>query len=263
MKTFLSRILVLSSVSGLLLLPAVSSLGAATSQTNSPTRVDASPKRVNKTSKRPDDVPGRGDYTSFKVIADRNIFNGNRSRSRVDAPRPVKVESFALAGTLSYEKGTFAFFDGSSAEYRKVLKPEGTIAGYKITEITPDVAKLEAGDQKLEMRVGMQLRREDEGEWKLSARSEAPSSSGSRDSRSRDSGQRDDRSRFSSDRGSSSRDSGGRDHGRYDRGGRHSNEPDASSGYAKESMKDFAKEVKNDAPKDEKKDIKDVLKKMM
>ena len=27
-----------------------------------------------------------------------------------------------LVGTMTYEKGTFAFFDGSSSEYRKALK---------------------------------------------------------------------------------------------------------------------------------------------
>jgi len=38
---------------------------------------------------------------------------------------------------LSYEKGLFAFFDGSSPDYRKVLKEEDTIAVFKIAEIQP------------------------------------------------------------------------------------------------------------------------------
>ena len=266
----MSRILALSSVVGLLFLTA-DTVGWAASKPSSPKRSDKSQKRSNNSSKRSDSSSKGADSTpppavkgiegydlaSFKIITDRNIFNSNRSsRSRGDEKKPAsKVELFALTGTLTYEKGTFAFFDGSSAEYRKVLKPEGKIAGYQITEIGPDAAKLDAGEQKVEMRVGMQMRREDGGEWKLSAAPAPPPSSSSSSSSSRFGSSSSSNSRFSSDRGpggrdsggrgpsggspgdrgSSSRDSGGRDSGSSFSGSRGSSSPSSgSSGVSRE-----------------------------
>ena len=50
-----------------------------------------------------------------------------------------------LVGTMTYEKGTFAFFDGSSSEYRKALKRAGIIAGYKLTSIAANSVELASG----------------------------------------------------------------------------------------------------------------------
>src|SRR5258708_26357979 len=80
--------------------------------------------------------PSRRDYSAFRIIAERNIFNPNRSgRSGRSAARAaegrVATPSFALVGTMGYEQGRFAFFDGSSSEYRKALEPADSIAGYK------------------------------------------------------------------------------------------------------------------------------------
>src|SRR2546425_1235805 len=52
----------------------------------------------------------RLDYSSFRIVSERNIFNPNRSsrsnrNTRTDSERRVKIESFALVGTMSYEKG--------------------------------------------------------------------------------------------------------------------------------------------------------------
>jgi hypothetical protein len=131
-------------------------------------------------------VPSRYDYQSFKIIPERNIFNPNRSarstRNDKEPEKPKKAESFALRGTMSYEKGTFAFFEGSSSEFRKALSPNQTIAGYTITAIEPNGVKLEHGSNKVELAVGQQMRREDEGEWTVSqadrsmASSKSPSS---------------------------------------------------------------------------------------
>jgi len=114
---------------------------------------------------KPAGKPAPGDYAAFKTIATRNIFNSTRRERRPVAAKPPRVDSFALTGTLSYEKGTFAFFDGSSSAYRKVLKPEGTIAGYKVTDISSEAAMLEANGKQIELRVGGQLRRVGQGEW--------------------------------------------------------------------------------------------------
>ncbi len=130
-------------------------------------------------------APSRFDYESFRIISDRNIFNASRSprggggRRDRSTEKAIKTESFALLGTLSYEKGIFAFFDGSSSEYRKALKPEDTIAGFKITAISPNLVKLEGKGTNIEMTVSMQMKKEDEGEWHLagSTRTTEPASS--------------------------------------------------------------------------------------
>lgn len=124
-------------------------------------------------------APPRLDYSSFRIITERNIFNANRSarspgRSR-DSRRPPRVEAFTLVGTLSYEKGLYAFFDGSSSDFKKALQPGGAIAGHKIRDINGHGVALEAGTNRIDLRVGMQMRREDEGEWRIGAAS-GPSS---------------------------------------------------------------------------------------
>jgi len=111
------------------------------------------------------------DYAAFKVIVDRNIFDPNRyprgpGASRLRPP-PRSVDYVTLVGTMTYEKGTFAFFDGSSSAYRKALKLTDSIAGYKVTNIAPNGVKLAAGTNQLELNVGGQLRREEEGPWLL------------------------------------------------------------------------------------------------
>ncbi len=122
---------------------------------------------------------GKTDYVAFKIINDRNIFNPNRtSRSAApvvttERPKVVKVESFALLGTMSYAKGSVAFFDGSNSSYKKAAKPADTIANYKIKEIAPNGVKLESGGKEVELRVGMQMRRQDEGEWQIGSKTES------------------------------------------------------------------------------------------
>lgn len=112
-------------------------------------------------------------YDSFRLISDRNIFNPNRyARSAASTPtrttssRPsARVESFTLLGTMASEKGVFAFFEGSSGEYRKALKAGADIAAFRIGSIAPGQIQLEAGTNVIEFKVGMQMRREDEGDW--------------------------------------------------------------------------------------------------
>jgi hypothetical protein len=125
--------------------------------------------------------PPRLDLTSFRIISDRNIFNANRSRGSgrdgQEARKSVRVDTFALVGLMDYDKGRHAFFDGSSSDYRKVLKTNGTIGGFTIKDITLKGVKLEATNQTVELRMGMQMRREEEGEWKPLAQGESQSTS--------------------------------------------------------------------------------------
>jgi hypothetical protein len=127
-------------------------------------------------SAQPTNASARPDYSTFKIVTERNIFNPHRyarsSRSRESRPTS-KADSFALVGIMSYEKGTFAFFDGSKSEFRKVLKPAETIAGYTVTDIAPNSVKLNSGTNAIELNVGNQMRREEEGEWRLSTASES------------------------------------------------------------------------------------------
>lgn len=131
------------------------------------------------------------DFSAFQLIAARNIFNPDRSgpqseRSPREERPPARVESFALAGTMAYEKGRFAFFDGSDSEFRKVLKAGDTIAGFTIQEVRPNEVVLVRNESTVEVKVNSEMRREDEGEWHPAERTEiAASSSGGNGERDR------------------------------------------------------------------------------
>ena len=128
------------------------------------------------TAQNTNNTPGRRDFPAFKIITERNIFDPTRSPGsarRPDAPKLSRVESFALVGTLSYEKGTFAFFDGSASEFRRALKLSDTIAGYKVTGISSHGVELEAEGKRIELAVGMQMKRQDEGEWQAAGLAES------------------------------------------------------------------------------------------
>lgn len=121
----------------------------------------------------------RADLAAFHLISERNIFNASRSGGRSDAAResrrPARVDAFGLVGVMSYSKGTFAFFDGSSSDYHKALQQGAAIAGFQLLEILPNAVKLQNGttNPAVELQLGMQMRREEEGEWKLGERTES------------------------------------------------------------------------------------------
>lgn len=127
------------------------------------------------------------DYSTFRLISERNIFNpkriarANNTRSQQNRT-PTRNVSFTLVGTMSYEKGTYAFMDGTSSDYRKVLKPNDTIAGYKVVDIAPSCVKLEEGTNLVSMPVGMQLRQDSEGQWHLAEAARTYDSSSTRSS---------------------------------------------------------------------------------
>jgi hypothetical protein len=78
---------------------------------------------------------------------------------------------------MSYEKGKFAFFDGASSQYKKVLEPGGTIAGYTVKNVTPKAVTLAANGKEFDMPVGTQMRNEGENGWRLSSHMDLPSDS--------------------------------------------------------------------------------------
>jgi hypothetical protein len=110
--------------------------------------------------------PNSLEFSAFRLVTDRNIFDPNRSpRSTRPVTTPKTTESFTLVGTMSYEKGSFAFFDGTGSEYKKVLKPADTIAGYKVVAVSSDSVKLMMKTNTLELTVGARMRRHDDGSW--------------------------------------------------------------------------------------------------
>ncbi len=116
------------------------------------------------------------DYSNFEIIGKRNIFNPNRSRGYVPRDRTPsvyrRIESFALVGVMSYGRGPMAFFDGTRSDYKKVLKPNDTIGGFKVTAIDDSSVKLASSTNEIEVQVGMQMASEEGGPWKLSQRPE-------------------------------------------------------------------------------------------
>ena len=126
-------------------------------------------------------IPPATNYTAFSgFIAVRNIFNPNRfaviGGTRIQTAqvstrvRTPQVPQFSLVGTMAYEKGMFAFFDGSNNNLRKVLyQSDGkNIAGFTVEEITPQDVKLVSADklQVLRMKVGDVMRQTTDG-WEL------------------------------------------------------------------------------------------------
>jgi hypothetical protein len=122
--------------------------------------------------------PVRPDYAAFKIVTDRNIFNANRSggtpRPSREGRNPNRMEFFRLVGIMDYDRGTFAFFDGTSSEYKKALQSQGKIAGYTLTNVAPDKVTLDAEGKQVELHVGMRVQREDNGEWQPDTSNEAP-----------------------------------------------------------------------------------------
>ena len=109
---------------------------------------------------------------SFKVIWQQSIFDPNRPNRKAVSETGVKpqprIETIHLVGTMSYSKGKFAFFDSTVSQYRKVLERGANIGGYTIKDITANGILLAANDKQFEMKIGTQLRNENQAGWKFS-----------------------------------------------------------------------------------------------
>ncbi len=130
--------------------------------------------------------PGATDYAQFsRFIASRNIFDPNRQphytssrttrTTRTTRTHSPSTPAFTFVGTMSYEKGLFAFFSGNSEELKQVLPVGKKIAGYTVTEVSQGRVTLAAADKKgnLELRIGDVMRQEN-GKWELSGSGEVP-----------------------------------------------------------------------------------------
>jgi len=109
------------------------------------------------------------------MVADRNIFNADRSRrsSRsgpaAERPKQVQINTISLVGFLGSSQGDRAFFDGSSSSYRKALKVGESTGDLKLKSVCVENAVVEIGGKPFTLRVGDQLRREEDGPWIVSS----------------------------------------------------------------------------------------------
>ncbi len=111
-------------------------------------------------------------FDAFRSIGDRNIFDPNRlprvrRDSSTDAPAPAD-EVVTFVGTLQYEKGLFAFFDGSMPRYRTTVPVGGTIAGFSVTQVAPRSVSLATKERQLTLKMGESLSRREGTDWTVS-----------------------------------------------------------------------------------------------
>jgi len=134
------------------------------------------------------------EYDSFRAIADKNIFNSKRSGRSSGGTRetrkPARIDTLSLVGTMNYDKGPLAFFQGSDADYRKAAAPGAKIAGFRIAAVEAQVVTLQDGTNSYQLNLGAEMRREDGGAWKVNESSQptVDASAGSSASSSGDAG---------------------------------------------------------------------------
>lgn len=113
------------------------------------------------------------DTGEFALISTRNIFDASRREHVVTPPietnvlPQVRVDYVACVGVMQYEKGPYVFFEGSQSAYRQVLQVSDSIAGYKIAAIEKDSIRLVGATNELQVPVGAQLRRVNDGPWQV------------------------------------------------------------------------------------------------
>jgi hypothetical protein len=130
-------------------------------------------------------VPGPDEYARFShFITDRNIFDPSRQPHNYDSShvfRPNRVRTprgtpaVQFVGTMSYEKGLFAFFSGNSMDLSQILRVGDKLQNYTITDITATNVMMESADKKeqLELEIGDGLRQESD-KWIFSKAGELP-----------------------------------------------------------------------------------------
>lgn len=114
-------------------------------------------------------APVAANYDSFRLILDRNIFSSSRytRRERSNEEPEPRVDTITLVGTLDYEKGTFAIFDGSESAYRKSGRIGDSVGPFKITDISGTGVELERDGHPVSVQLAQQLRRPEGADWSL------------------------------------------------------------------------------------------------
>ncbi len=113
------------------------------------------------------DPTGAAGFDAFRVIGEKNIFNPNRTgRSRGEEVAP-RMDQISFVGTMDYDRGLFAFFDGSESGYRKALRVGESVGPFKVTKIAPNSIEVERDGKAFPMGMGQQWRRPEGGDWNL------------------------------------------------------------------------------------------------
>ncbi|MBZ0256647.1 hypothetical protein K8I31_11330 [bacterium] len=107
--------------------------------------------------------------SDFSLIFERNIFNPNRQKKEPERPviETPKQDEISLVGTLVSETQRYAFFDGSSPEYSRVLAVGAEIGGGAIQTIDVSSIQLRLGEEDVTVPVGKRLVREKDQPWRL------------------------------------------------------------------------------------------------
>jgi len=112
------------------------------------------------------------DFKDFKIIADRNIFDSERTPSQEGSHRTRVVlrdpEEFRLVGVMISGKNSTAFFDSSRSDYKGQWKCGDIIAGFKIKIIRTGGLLLEKDSRRIIMPVGMAMKKNEQNVWELS-----------------------------------------------------------------------------------------------
>ena len=69
---------------------------------------------------------------------------------------------------MNYYTNVMAVFDGNKPDYHRLVETGATIAGYQVATISNDTVILVQGTNRVELRVGMQMRRSESGKWSAS-----------------------------------------------------------------------------------------------
>ncbi len=107
---------------------------------------------------------------SFRIISERNIFNANRigRTTRTENAAPAqKVDQISFVGTMETDQGLRAFFDGSDAVYRRVVRAGESVGEFKVVKIAADNVVLSRDSKEIPLRLTQQLRRPEGGDWSV------------------------------------------------------------------------------------------------
>ena len=114
---------------------------------------------------------------AFDIVEKRNIFDQYRL-PKVTPPEPpkpvftVEPDYITCVGTMQYEKGSYAFFEGNRPAYTRVLASSNSIAGWQVVAIEPNSVTLATVSNELRLPVGARMRQQTGGDWRLLADAE-------------------------------------------------------------------------------------------
>ena len=102
-------------------------------------------------------------FDAFRLVKTRNIFDPDRRAARVETPSqrpgppPARTNSILVTGTMVTDGKALVFFSGSVPEYNKVVPVGGSIADFKVKEISSAQVELERAGKQIIVGVGKQV----------------------------------------------------------------------------------------------------------